>query len=92
MKPLKKGTVSELSKQSVTTSSNVEPSNVYNINMTNEIHMGNKAFLRTKEAKLEQKKIKNDLDAFKKVNDPNYFLNTEAVANDINSAFTSSEP
>lgn len=26
--------------------------------------------------------------AFKKINDPNYFLNTDAVMNDINSAFT----
>ena len=62
---------------------------VYNINMAQEAKMGNAAFMRTKEAKMINRGITKDMLELKKATDPKYYLNTEAVMSDINSAFTS---
>ena len=51
--------------------------------------MGNAAFMRTKEAKQINRTITKEMQELKKATDPKYYLNTDAVMQDINSAFTS---
>jgi hypothetical protein len=94
-----KGEASGIAMGSMSGLSNIgakeEEPKVHRTNMGHELKAGNALKIHNamkNHGKLVQRELSNDMAALKRDADPSYYLSTNAVMTDINSAFTSAKP